>query len=39
MSDYSKDLNSNLSGDFYFTWNTFEFDQFDDLEKFSFEFL
>jgi hypothetical protein len=27
-------LNSNLSGDFYFAWNTFEFDQFDDSEIF-----
>jgi len=32
-------LNSNLSGDFYFLGNTFEFDQFDESEKFFLIFL
>jgi hypothetical protein len=32
-------VNSNLSGDFYFAWNTFEFDQFDNSKIIIFEFL
>lgn len=32
-------LNSNLSGDFYFVGKTFEFDQFDESEKFFLIFL